>query len=108
MGGVKVEGNGHYIGPTIVDGCDVNNPAYSEEIFGPVLTVMAVDTLDEAIELINNNQYGNGTAIFTRSGAAVRKFQQEVEAGQIGVNLPIPVPPYFMGFTGSKASFLGH
>jgi len=97
----------HYLGATIVDGADVTNPAYTEELFGPVLTVLRAETLDDALALVNANPYGNGTAIFTRSGAAARKYAMEVEAGQIGVNLPIPVPPYFMSFTGNKASFLG-
>eukprot|EP01125_Pyxidicula_operculata_P006830 TRINITY_DN2346_c0_g1_i1.p1 TRINITY_DN2346_c0_g1~~TRINITY_DN2346_c0_g1_i1.p1 ORF type:complete len:524 (+),score=170.66 TRINITY_DN2346_c0_g1_i1:52-1623(+) len=98
---------GNYIGATILDNVDINNTAYKEEIFGPVLNIMRVDTLDEAIKIMNDNPYGNGCAIFTSSGAAARKFQQEVDAGQIGVNLPIPVPPPYFSFTGSKASFLG-
>lgn len=65
---------------------------YKEEIFGPVLNIMFADTLDEAISIINNNPYGNGTAIFTQSGASARKFQHEVDVGQIGINLAIPVP----------------
>jgi malonate-semialdehyde dehydrogenase (acetylating)/methylmalonate-semialdehyde dehydrogenase len=98
---------GHYIGATIIDQADLKNPAYTEEIFGPVLTIMRVDNLDDAIGLVNSNPYGNGTAIFTRSGAAARKYAMEIEAGQIGINLPIPVPPYFVSFTGSKASYVG-
>lgn len=65
---------------------------YKEEIFGPVLVCLNVETIDEAIELINANEYGNGTAIFTRSGSTATRFQKEVEAGQIGINVPIPVP----------------
>jgi malonate-semialdehyde dehydrogenase (acetylating)/methylmalonate-semialdehyde dehydrogenase len=65
---------------------------YKEEIFGPVLVTLNVDTLDDAINVINNNQYGNGTAIFTTNGATARKFTQEIDVGQIGVNVPIPVP----------------
>merc|ERR1712070_968120 len=80
---------------------------YKNEIFGPVLQVMNADTLDEAIALINANRYGNGTAIFTRSGAAARKFTHEVDVGQIGVNLPIPVPLPMFSFTGSRGSILG-
>jgi len=98
---------GQYLAATIVDGADVKNPAYTEELFGPVLTVLRAATLDDALAIVNANPYGNGTAIFTRSGAAARKYAMEVEAGQIGVNLPIPVPPYFLSFTGNKASFLG-
>ena len=81
--------------------------AYKEEIFGPVLCVVNVDTMDEAIDLVNKNMYGNGTAIFTNNGATARKFTNEIEAGQVGVNVPIPVPLPMMSFTGSKASFLG-
>lgn len=65
---------------------------YKEEIFGPVLTVIEADTLDDALDIINANKYGNGTAIFTQSGATARKFESEVEVGQIGINVPIPVP----------------
>merc|ERR1711862_1071879 len=75
--------------------------------FGPVLCVLSVNTLDEAIELVNNNPYGNGTAIFTNNGATARKFQQEIDVGQVGVNVPIPVPLPMMSFTGSRGSFLG-
>ena len=71
------------------------------------MTILRAETLDDAIKIVNDNPYGNGTAIFTRSGAAARKYTMEIEAGQIGVNLPIPVPPYFTSFTGSKASYLG-
>merc|ERR1712110_1082640 len=81
--------------------------AYKNEIFGPVLCVLSADTLEEAIELINRNPYGNGTAIFTNNGATARKFQQEIDVGQIGVNVPIPVPLPMMSFTGSRGSFLG-
>jgi malonate-semialdehyde dehydrogenase (acetylating)/methylmalonate-semialdehyde dehydrogenase len=65
---------------------------YTEEIFGPVLVCLNVDTIDEAIDMINANEYGNGTAIFTRSGATATRFQKEIEAGQVGINVPIPVP----------------
>jgi len=98
---------GNYLGATIVDNCDIKNPAYTEELFGPILTIVRADTLDEAIKLVNDNPFGNGTAIFTRSGAAARKYAMETECGQIGVNLPIPVPPSFTSFTGSKASYQG-
>merc|ERR1711994_266986 len=74
---------------------------------GPVLCVLYVDTLDDAIQLINKNPYGNGTAIFTRNGATARKFSAEIDVGQIGVNVPIPVPLPVMSFTGSRDSFLG-
>ena len=65
---------------------------YKEEIFGPVLVCLNVETIDEAIDMINDNEYGNGTAIFTRSGATAGRFQREIEAGQVGINVPIPVP----------------
>lgn len=106
---VKGYETGNYLGPTVIDGTDggLDNPCYTEEIFGPVATILRVNSLDEAIALVNKNPYGNGTAIFTSSGAAARKYQMEIEAGQIGINLPIPVPPFFFSFTGSKASFLG-
>ena len=81
--------------------------AYKNEIFGPVLCVVNVDTMDEAIDLVNANMYGNGTAVFTTNGATARKFTEQIEAGQVGVNVPIPVPLPMMSFTGSKASFLG-
>ena len=80
---------------------------YKEEIFGPVLVCLNVDTLDEAIELINANEYGNGTAIFTRSGATAGRFQREIEAGQVGINVPIPVPLPMFSFTGNKKSVAG-
>jgi len=99
--------SGNYLGPSILDHVKPDMQCYSEEIFGPVLSIVRVDTLDDAIELMNNNPYGNGCAVFTNSGAAARKFQYETEVGQIGINLPIPVPPPFFSFTGSKASFLG-
>ena len=80
---------------------------YKEEIFGPALVVLTVDTLDDAINLINNNPYGNGTAIFTTNGATARKFTQDIDVGQVGVNVPIPVPLPMFSFTGSRGSFLG-
>lgn len=80
---------------------------YKEEIFGPVLVCLNVQTLDEAIELINANEYGNGTAIFTSNGATAGKFQKEIEAGQVGINVPIPVPLPVFSFTGNKKSIAG-
>jgi len=80
---------------------------YKEEIFGPVLVCLNVATLDEAIDLINANEYGNGVAIFTKSGAIATKFQKNVEAGQVGVNVPIPVPLPMFSFTGNKKSIAG-
>lgn len=74
---------GNFIGPTILSNVTADNPAYTEEIFGPVLAIVSVDTLDDAIAFINANPYGNGTAIFTASGAAARKFQRDVDVGQV-------------------------
>jgi len=80
---------------------------YKEEIFGPVLVCINVDSIDEAIELINANEYGNGVAIFTRSGATAGRFQKEIEAGQVGINVPIPVPLPMFSFSGNKKSVAG-
>ncbi len=80
---------------------------YQEEIFGPVLCVVCVDTLDEAVEFINANPNGNGVAIFTQSGGDARYFQNNVDVGQIGINIPIPVPVAWFSFTGSRGSKLG-
>jgi malonate-semialdehyde dehydrogenase (acetylating)/methylmalonate-semialdehyde dehydrogenase len=84
--------NGNWVGPTIIANVKPHMKCYTEEIFGPVLVCLNVETVDEAIEMINANEYGNGTAIFTRSGATAGKFQREIEAGQVGINVPIPVP----------------
>lgn len=99
--------NGNFVGPTIFSGVTREMSVYQEEIFGPVLCVMAAATMDEAIALINANPNGNGTAIFTRSGAAARHFQEEIDVGQVGINVPIPVPVPMFSFTGSRASKLG-
>lgn len=80
---------------------------HREEIFGPVLFCLEADTLDDAMEIINANRYGNGAAIFTQSGASARKFENEVNVGQIGVNVPIPVPLPMFSWSGNKGSFLG-
>lgn len=99
--------NGNFVGPTIITGVKPGMRAYDEEIFGPVLVVVELNTLDEAIALINKNKYGNGSAIFTTSGSTGYKFQKEIEAGQVGINVPIPVPLPMFSFTGNKGSFLG-
>jgi len=99
--------SGNFIGPTILTNVTPDMECYKEEIFGPVLVCVNADTLDDAIRLINKNPYGNGTAIFTKSGAAARKYQHEIDVGQVGVNLPIPVPLPFFSFTGSRGSFVG-
>jgi len=98
---------GNFVGPTIFSGVKPGMRIYDEEIFGPVLVILSADTLDEAIEIINANANGNGTAIFTQSGAAARHFQEEIDVGQVGINLPIPVPVPLFSFTGSRASKLG-
>ncbi len=98
---------GNFVAPTIFSGVKAEMSIYQEEIFGPVLCVMSAATMDEAIALINANPNGNGTAIFTRSGAAARHFQEEIDVGQVGINVPIPVPVPMFSFTGSRASKLG-
>ncbi|MFY0663277.1 MAG: CoA-acylating methylmalonate-semialdehyde dehydrogenase [Natronospirillum sp.] len=107
--GHSVEGypNGNWVGPTLFSGVTADMTIYKEEIFGPVLSCMSADTLDDAIALVNANPYGNGTSIFTASGAAARKYQHEIEVGQVGINVPIPVPLPFFSFTGWKGSFYG-
>ena len=80
---------------------------YTEEIFGPVLVCLSVETLDDAIELINANPYGNGAAVFTRTGSTATKFQKQIESGQVGINTPIPVPLPMFSFTGNKKSVAG-
>ncbi|WP_137974448.1 CoA-acylating methylmalonate-semialdehyde dehydrogenase [Pseudomonas sp. F(2018)] len=99
--------NGNFVGPTIFSGVTAAMSVYQEEIFGPALCVMHAATLDEAIEIINANPNGNGTAIFTRSGAAARHFQEEIDVGQVGINVPIPVPVPLFSFSGSRGSKLG-
>ncbi|KAI0966964.1 Aldehyde/histidinol dehydrogenase [Xylaria arbuscula] len=99
--------NGNWIAPTIITNVTPDMTCYKEEIFGPVLVCLSVDTLDEAIELINKNEYGNGTAIFTRSGPTAETFRRNIEAGQVGVNVPIPVPLPMFSFTGNKKSVAG-
>ncbi|WP_158890177.1 CoA-acylating methylmalonate-semialdehyde dehydrogenase [Amycolatopsis anabasis] len=99
--------DGFFVGPSLLDNVTVEMDAYREEIFGPVLGIVRVGTVDEAIALINANPYGNGTAIFTGSGEAARKFQREVKVGMIGVNVPIPVPMSYYSFGGWKDSLIG-
>ena len=98
---------GNFVGPTIFSGVRHGMGIYEQEIFGPVLCIAAADDLDQAIKFINANPNGNGTAIFTQSGAAARKFQEDIDVGQIGINVPIPVPVPLFSFTGSRASKLG-
>ena len=106
---IKVAGyeKGNFIGPTVFSGVTPTMKIYTTEIFGPVMVIVGVNSLDEAITLVNNNPFGNGTGIFTQSGAAARKFQSEIDVGQVGINVPIPVPVPFFSFTGSRGSKLG-
>jgi len=107
--GVHVQGypDGNFVGPTVLSDVTVENVAYKEEIFGPVLICLEAETLEDAIQITNQNPFGNGCAIFTRNGALARKFVNEIEVGQVGVNVPIPVPLPFFSFTGNKASIKG-
>jgi malonate-semialdehyde dehydrogenase (acetylating) / methylmalonate-semialdehyde dehydrogenase len=98
---------GNFISPTIFSGVKPGMTVYDTEIFGPVLVIVSVNTLDEAIALTNANPYGNGTGIFTQSGAVARKFQNEIDVGQVGINVPVPVPVPYFSFTGSRGSKLG-
>src|SRR5215217_7143463 len=105
--GRDAEGAGSFVGPTILDGVAPGSDAAREEIFGPVLSIIGVDTLDDAIALVNSSRFGNGTSIFTESGASVRRYRHEVEAGMIGVNIGVAAPVAFFPFSGWKDSFLG-
>ena len=99
--------NGNFVGPTIFGGVKPGMSIYDEEIFGPVLCLVAARDLDEAIAITNANPNGNGCALFTQSGAAARKYQEEIDVGQVGINVPIPVPVPLFSFSGSRASKLG-
>jgi malonate-semialdehyde dehydrogenase (acetylating)/methylmalonate-semialdehyde dehydrogenase len=103
----EVPKDGFFLGATLLDGVSPDMKVYQDEIFGPVLSVVRVDTFDEAVSLVNRNPYGNGTAIFTRDGGAARRFQFECDAGMVGVNVPIPVPVGYYSFGGWKASLFG-
>ncbi len=100
-------GKGFFIGPSLFDQVTPAMSIYREEIFGPVLVVLRAGTLDEAIDLVNRNPYGNGTAVFTRSGFAAQRFAREIQVGMVGVNVPIPVPVAFFSFGGWKQSLFG-
>ena len=106
---VQVPGyeNGNFVGATIFNHATTEMRIYQEEIFGPVLVIIHVDTLEEAIALINANPFGNGVGLFTQSGATARTFQNKIDIGQVGINIPIPVPVPFFSFTGSRGSKLG-
>ena len=99
--------DGFFLGVSLIDNVAPGMACYEDEIFGPVLTVTRVDTYDEAVDLINNHRYGNGTAIFTRDGGAARQFQHDIKVGMVGINVPIPVPVAYYSFGGWKASIFG-
>jgi malonate-semialdehyde dehydrogenase (acetylating) / methylmalonate-semialdehyde dehydrogenase len=101
------EGDGFFLGPSLLDKVTPDMDAYRDEIFGPVLSVVRVDTYDEAVTLVNENPWGNGTAIFTRDGGVARQFQFDAQAGMVGINVPIPVPVAWFSFGGWKASLFG-
>src|SRR5262249_28267672 len=102
-----VPGGGFFLGPTLLDHVQPSMSVYTDEIFGPVLDLVRVDTYMQGLELINSNSFANGTAIFTRDGGAARQFQFDVEVGMVGVNVPIPVPVAYYSFGGWKASLFG-
>ena len=106
---LKVEGheNGFFVGPTILDNVSTDMQAYCDEVFGPLLVIMRVDTFEEALELVNSSPFGNGSAIFTSSGEYASRYSHEVEAGMVGVNVPIPVPVGYFSFGGWKDSLFG-
>ena len=101
------ERDGFWLGPTLFDHVTPEMEIYREEIFGPVLSVVRVSSYDEAVALINGNEYGNGTAVFTNDGGAARRFENDVQVGMIGVNVPIPVPVAYYSFGGWKRSLFG-
>ncbi|MEU7906827.1 CoA-acylating methylmalonate-semialdehyde dehydrogenase [Actinoplanes sp. NPDC049118] len=101
------DGPGFFLGASLVDKVPTDSPLYTDEIFGPVLSVVRTDTYEEALELVNDNEFGNGTAIFTRDGGAARRFQYDVNCGMVGVNVPVPVPVAYYSFGGWKSSLFG-
>ena len=107
--GLVVEGheNGNFVGPTVITDLAADHPTYTEEVFGPVLVVMHVNNFDEAVELVNSSPFGNGTAIFTDSGHYARRFEDEIQVGMIGINVPIPTPVGYYSFGGWKDSLFG-
>jgi len=104
---VDADGDGFFVGPTLFDHVTPDMSIYTDEIFGPVLSVVRVDSYDEGVKLINDNPYGNGVAIFTNDGGAARQFQNEVNIGMIGINVPVPVPMAYYSFGGWKNSLFG-
>jgi malonate-semialdehyde dehydrogenase (acetylating)/methylmalonate-semialdehyde dehydrogenase len=107
--GIQVDGyeSGFFVGPTLIDGVEAGMDVYQQEVFGPVLALVRVNTLEEAIAFINANPFGNGTAVFTNSGAAARAFIRGVQVGMVGVNVPVPVPMAYHSFGGWKDSLIG-
>jgi malonate-semialdehyde dehydrogenase (acetylating)/methylmalonate-semialdehyde dehydrogenase len=103
----EFEGDGFFLGASLVDGVRPGMKVYDDEIFGPVLALVRADTYDEALDLVNENRYGNGCAIFTRDGGAARQFEFDVVCGMVGVNVPIPVPVSYYSFGGWKHSLFG-
>lgn len=104
---VDGDSNGFWLGPTLIDNVPTSSKVYKEEIFGPVLSIVRVKSYEEGVNLINSGAFGNGTAIFTNDGGAARRFQNEVEVGMIGINVPIPVPVAYYSFGGWKQSLFG-
>jgi len=104
---LEIAGDGFWLGPTLFDNVTPEMSIYKEEIFGPVLSVLRVNTYEEALALVNSHEYGNGTAIFTNDGGAARRYQNEVEVGMVGINVPIPVPMAYYSFGGWKNSLFG-
>lgn len=106
---IKVPGyeNGNFVGPTILSNVKPNMRCYKEEIFGPVLVILKAERIEDAIDIVNRNPYGNGTAVFTTNGATARKFVNEIDVGNVGINVPIPVPLPMFSFTGTRGSFWG-
>jgi malonate-semialdehyde dehydrogenase (acetylating)/methylmalonate-semialdehyde dehydrogenase len=107
--GIQVDGaaGGFWLGPTLIDNVSTDSRVYTDEIFGPILSIVRVKSFDEGIALINASPYGNGTAIFTNDGGAARRFQNEIEVGMVGINVPIPVPVAYHAFGGWKDSLFG-
>ena len=103
----EFEGDGFFLGVSLIDDVTTEMDCYRDEIFGPVLSVVRTPTYDEAVRLVNDSLYGNGTAIFTRDGGAARRFQFEAGAGMVGINVPIPVPVAYYSFGGWKGSLFG-
>jgi malonate-semialdehyde dehydrogenase (acetylating)/methylmalonate-semialdehyde dehydrogenase len=101
------KGDGYFLGPSLIDNARPGMRCYDNEIFGPVLSVVRVSTYAEALKMINENPYGNGTAIFTQNGGAARQFQFDAEVGMVGINVPIPVPVSYYSFGGWKSSLFG-